>query len=271
MLAHLSPEVLLCSLPHTQGFVHHSLVCFGDSFLPKHGWCLCSAVGERSPCARACWAWAPREMHPQGMAFLSLRLCRQESHLRQKPSLRRTRAWCGSCWSSCGLAWTCLGWCCPPSSWSHARSSTNSPTTTTMPTCSPSKQHTGWAWPGTWPVFLKISLCVPERLPNDTEITGLNTDQAPAAVIFTAASEGQGRKSWTPDKPIFAHGHVCTVGWNWWEFSWCFGVLHSRAVPPPGVLVYTGEQDREQPKLLRSSAPQSNIIMTVDEQIRNVF
>lgn len=48
---------------------------------------------------------------------------------------------------------------------------------------------------GTWPVFVKISLCVPERLPNDTEITGLNTDQAPAAVIFTAASGGQGRKS----------------------------------------------------------------------------
>lgn len=145
---------------HTQGFVHHSLDCFGDSFLPRHGWCLCSAVGERSPCARACWAWAPREMHPQGMAFLSLCLCRQESHLRQKPSLRRTRAWCGSCWSSCGLAWTCLGWCCPPSSWSHARSSTNSPTTTTMPTCSPSKQHTGWAWPGHLAcVCQNISVC----------------------------------------------------------------------------------------------------------------
>lgn len=123
------------------------------------------------PCARAWRSWVsldPGEINPQGMVFLflpwsSLCLCRQGSRLRQKPSLRRTRAWCGSCWSSCGLAWTCPGWCCPPSSWSLARSLTNSPTTTTMPTCSPSKQHTRWAWPGHFSFMVKISLCVCQK------------------------------------------------------------------------------------------------------------
>lgn len=74
--------------------------------------------------------------------------CRQVNRLKQKLSLRRTRAWCGSCWSSCDPAWTFQGWCCPPSSWNHAHSWTSCLITTTMPTCSPSKQHTEHAWHG---------------------------------------------------------------------------------------------------------------------------
>lgn len=114
--------------------------------------------------------------------------CRQVNHLKQKPSLRRTRAWCGSCWSSCGLVWTCHRWCCPPSSWSHARSLTNSLITTTMLTCFPSKQH---AVCPTWTFFLYLWICVTvlalcwlgrvcllERLPNNTYITGFSVNQA---------------------------------------------------------------------------------------------
>lgn len=59
--------------------------------------------------------------------------------LRWRPYPRRTRVWSGAFWSSCGLVWTCPKWCCLPSSWSHALSSTNCQTTTTTPICSHSQ------------------------------------------------------------------------------------------------------------------------------------
>lgn len=61
-------------------------------------------------------------------------------HPRWRLYQRRTRVWSGACWSSCGQAWTCPRWCCPPSSWSHAPSWTNCLTTTTTPICS----HSQW-------------------------------------------------------------------------------------------------------------------------------
>lgn len=182
------------------------------------------------------------------LPWSSLCLCRQESHLRQKRSLRRTRAWCGSCWSSCGLAWTCPGWCCPPSSWSRAPSLTSSPTTTTTLTCSPSKQHTGWAWPGhfscTWE---NISVCA-RKLPDSTEVTGFNRDQArhqlsayhfiDKKMLPVRGKEGKVKLQTNPPLHMDVFG---AAGWSWWEFSWGLGALHNRAVPPPGVLVYIHE------------------------------
>lgn len=114
---------------------------------------LCSGVA----CAKARYAWVSLDLpfkHPHKKYFFCV--CpelpfphhRLVNHLKPKPSLRRTRAWCGSCWSSCDLAWTCHVWCCPPSSWSHAHSLTSSLITTTMPTCFPSKQHAEHAWHG---------------------------------------------------------------------------------------------------------------------------
>lgn len=212
MLAHHSPEAcggsgsgrnttellipVSCQPSQThRAFCTTHFIALG--FISTETWLmsLCSGVGEHSPLCQGLAGMGelgpPREMQPQGMVVLflpwsSLCLCRQGSRPRQKRSLRRTRAWCGSCWSSCGLAWTCHGWCCPLSSWSHAHSSTNSLTTTTMPTCSPSKQHTGWAWPGHFScIWENIFLCA-RRAPKLYWGHWLQhrSSQAPAAVIF---------------------------------------------------------------------------------------
>lgn len=172
---------------------------------------------------------------------ISIFLCRQVNHLKQKLSRRRTRTWCGSCWSSCGLAWICLGWCCPPSSWSHAHSWTSSLITITMLTCFPSKQCKP-AWCGHITCLCENVLvwrwlgcaCAVRR----TQMTHWNS------VSFNSGSgcfsvgllPMKGKESDKFQTKLLLHStsfpHLPR------EFSSLLWASHNRSVPPFGVLTY---------------------------------